>query len=98
MKPSEILETIVSNDGSCDWLAKRKDVLKVCSQCPIGRLHQRPDGTYAPCLDVILGPHAATSNMPEHEQNKLYLAKAKELLISAEIDNLLGVKDDDSGS
>ena len=81
MKPADILEKIVSENGSCDWA----DPNTVCSNCPFSKLKQRPDGTYLSCLDAL----GVTNYKSRTAQDELYLKAAKEYLISQNIDTLL---------
>lgn len=80
MKPVDILEKIVSTNGSCDWAGP-----STCAECPFSKLKQREDGTYLSCLDAL-----NADIKDKKEQNKLYLQAAKEYLISENIDALLG--------
>lgn len=80
MKPADILEKIVSENGSCDWADPN-----ICQNCPFSKLKQRQDGTYLSCLDALC---ADMKN--KKAQDELYLKAAKEYLISENIDTLLG--------
>ena len=52
MTPQEILEKIIKENGSCDWIHKNKRDA-VCSICPMSKLKKRPDGQYFCCMDAL---------------------------------------------
>lgn len=81
MNAKEILQTIIAEDGSCSWITEAE---KTCNECPMSKLKTRPDGNYYSCVDS-LGAH----NLKEAEQNALYKAKAEELLLDIDIEDLL---------
>jgi len=49
MTNEEILQKIISEEGSCEGWANAK----ICKICPMGRLKQRHDGTYASCIEAV---------------------------------------------
>lgn len=48
MDEKQILEKIIDEEGSCCWATP-----KICEQCPLSKLKQRPDGTYLSCAEAI---------------------------------------------
>ena len=83
MNSKEILQTIVAEDGSCSWIDE-KGGIDICAQCPMSKLKTRPDGNYYSCVDSL-----AVHQLNEADQDAIYKAKAEELLLEIDIEDML---------
>lgn len=100
MDKREILQQIIDNNGSCDWIGYSQggtDKLhKACSICPLGKLKQRPDGSYYGCWEALVRDEANAA-FKFLDADKLYLDKATEILQDILVEDMLtGEMDDES--
>ncbi len=89
MDKCEILQQIIDNGGSCDFIDSM-GISEVCKICPLSKLEQRPNGGYYSCWDSVIGPENDMMLLqgiitPE----SLYAAKAEEILEDLEIEDIL---------
>lgn len=79
MNEIDVLKKIVENDGSCTWAKP-----SICKICPMSRLKKKNDKEYVNCIEAL-----GAADVSEDQADKLYLDKAKELLLDKQIEDML---------
>lgn len=85
MDKRQILQKIVDEEGSCDWIeADRCDNQYICSTCPLSKLVKKDDLNYYSCIDAL-----KVIGLPTQEQNKRYKETAERLLLDISVEDML---------
>ena len=75
MEDKDILQRIVSNGGSCNWLNNEPDGGEsTCAKCPLNNLLKDEDGNYVSCFLAVKAHQT-------EDQDAAYYKKAVEVLI-----------------
>jgi hypothetical protein len=85
MTPQEILERIISEEGSCDWIQKYKRKA-ICSKCPLSKLKRRPDGQYLCCMEAL---GITVSEELRKKADHIYKRTAESLLFDMIVEEML---------
>lgn len=92
MDKRDILQRIIDNHGSCDWLGFEGNTAPACAFCPLSKLKKRKDGTYMSCWDSLMSPPPGEWIPAFGRYSKsddLYMDKAVELLQDILIEDML---------
>ena len=83
MEDKDILQRIVDEKGSCDWLDDLEDGgISICEKCPMSNLLKDKDGNPVACY-IALKAHEVS------DPDKLYYDKAVEILIDLSMEDTL---------
>ena len=83
MDDKDILQRIVDENGSCDWLDEQEDGgNSICDKCPMSNLLKDKDGNRVACY-IALKAHEVS------DPDKLYYDKAVEILIDLSMEETL---------
>lgn len=75
MNDEEILEKIIAEEGSCDWVLEQPT--SICESCPMSKFRLKDDGTtYWSCLQAI-GADLLTTKL---EVDAKYKSTAEQIL------------------
>ncbi len=83
MTPKDILQSILDNGGSCDWIADHPPG-KICQDCPLSKL-SKYKRKYLSCYESVIG----NRKIPVSEQDAQYKVAAENALIIIIINELL---------
>ena len=86
-----ILQKIIDNNGSCEWIKEYgtpADPNYICSLCPMSKLKKRADGSWMNCGDA-LGAMFNGHWMEDQTNRKLYVDKARQLLVDLHVEDML---------
>ena len=93
MKKIEILQKIIRENGSCDWVFTTHRHANVCHFCPLGRLRLKSNGEYYSCADAVLGEKE--HNDEPQQIDSLYKEEAERVLAQIIINEELGLDESD---
>jgi hypothetical protein len=87
MHEKDILNKIIDNGGTCDWILQ-EDVESVehimCHKCPLSKLEKRPGGGYKGCYDSLI-----KSKEDEARADEIYIEAASNKLMDIQIEEEL---------
>jgi len=88
MDEKDILQEIIDEDGSCDWIEKHPSGSHyICSQCPMSKLVKRVNSDYyLSCWDAL----RISSSDTESEVDNKYKEQATKILFDLISDEILG--------
>lgn len=79
MKPVDILNKIIEENGNCCWSRP-----SICAVCPMSKLKQRPDGSWMNCVEAL-----GAQNVSEEEADIKYKEMATKLLLDSSVEEML---------
>lgn len=94
VKKKDVLQKIIAEEGSCQWVVYEMRHLNPCRFCPLGHLRRKSNGDYYSCIEAILG-EKEHGNIPDEEIDRLYKEEAERVLAQLTINEELGVDESD---
>ena len=93
LSKKEILQKIIKEDGSCEWIIEEFTGQDVCRLCPFNTLKKKDEYNFFCCYEAVNG---ATRPLNEVEEYKRYRETAIQLLVDMVVqEELLGQDPED---
>ena len=87
LSKKEILQKIIDEDGSCEWISEEYKDQDVCRLCPLNVLKKKDELNFFCCYEAVNG----TARLSEEEEYRRYKKMAIQLLIDMVItEEILG--------